>query len=119
MADETVKPWGEAWGTPWITTEGVHVTMRRRAQRVRFMDAQGQQHGPEHRNVVPAIIWANANGWIDPTVPAWLRDGMRREIAEQTVKPERFVYMHEPGCTRTSRRQRHCPLCIVATSSGE
>jgi hypothetical protein len=47
------------------------VWMWRRGQRVRFFDAQGNQVGPEHKNVVPALIYAAANCWIDPEEPWW------------------------------------------------
>lgn len=78
-------PWGEPWGpTPYITTEGVVVVLRRKAQRCRFVNHQGEVVGPEHRNVVPAIIWASANGWTDPSMPTWLANAMRDEIQKGT-----------------------------------
>jgi hypothetical protein len=60
---------GEMYGPgPHYVTQPDHtpVWMYRKGQRVRFFDKQGIQVGPEHRNVVPAIIWAAANSWIDP-----------------------------------------------------
>ena len=53
---------------PHYVTQPDHapVWMYRKGQRVRFFDEQGIQVSPEHRNVVPAVIWAAANSWIDP-----------------------------------------------------
>lgn len=56
--------------------------MRRKGQRVRFFDEAGQQVGPEHRNVAPALIYAAFQGWIDPRCPAisaMLNAGIRAE----------------------------------------
>lgn len=53
----------------YMTTKGVQVWMWRKGQKVRYYDAAGAQVGPEHRNVVPAIVWAAAEGWIDPLTP--------------------------------------------------
>jgi hypothetical protein len=43
--------------------------MWREGQRVRFYTAAGVQIGPQHANVVPAVIWAGAHAWIAPTHP--------------------------------------------------
>lgn len=51
----------------YVTTDGTPVWMWRKGQRVRFYDAAGEQVGPEHRNVCPAIVWAASNAWFDPT----------------------------------------------------
>ena len=81
----TEAKWGEPYGMPMVRGEdGAVMTMRRRAQKVRFFDEAGEQVGPEHANVVPAIIWATAQGWYDPTLPAWLTAGARAEIAANT-----------------------------------
>ena len=59
------KPYGR---TPsFVTCEGVAVTMWRKGQRVQFFDDDGNQVGPEHRNVAPAVVAAFADGWIDPS----------------------------------------------------
>lgn len=81
------KIWGRPWGdTPWQTDDGREVRMRRHRNRVRFFTASGEQVGPEHANVVSAIVWAVANGWTDPTTPAWLAREMRAEIAAGGIK---------------------------------
>lgn len=66
----------------YVTPEGVEVWMERKgnSQRVRFLDAFGNQVGPVHANVVPATTWAVLNGWRDPSSPDWWND----ETYEQT-----------------------------------
>lgn len=84
------KPWGEVWGAPFVRrSDGATVLMRRKAQRVQFFTQAGEPVGPEHRNVVPALIWAWASGspLSDPTADPVLMAGIRREIA--AGKPER------------------------------
>ena len=79
--DDYIGGWGEVWGAPMVLPGGAYVVMRRKAQRVRFAEvATGRQIGPEHKNIVPAMIWAHAQGWDDPTAPAWLNAGVKREI---------------------------------------
>ena len=81
----TEGPWGQPWGAPYITNDGVHVAMRRKGQRVRFYTLDGAvQVGHEHRNVVPAMVWAIAQGWLDTLAPDWLMSGMREEVAANT-----------------------------------
>lgn len=77
--------WGKPWGElPYLTDQGVEVYLFRKGQRCRWFTAAGEQVGPEHRNVVPALIWAYANGWHDPSNPAWLNAGIAAEIAANT-----------------------------------
>ena len=80
--DVVVTSWGEVWGAPWVHADGRIVVMRRKGQRVRFFDHKGEQIGPEHRNVVPALVWAwsDLSDLSDGTEP-WLLAGIRREIA--------------------------------------
>lgn len=73
IAPEISQPinpgFGEMYGPgPHYVTppNGIAVWMWRKGQHVRFYDEHGNQVGPEHRNVVPAIIWAAAHQWIDP-----------------------------------------------------
>jgi hypothetical protein len=64
--------WGENYGSEraaYHTSHDGSVWMHRKGQKVRFFDATGKQVGPEHRNVYPAMIWAAAAGWIDPSAP--------------------------------------------------
>lgn len=66
----------------FVTPDGVEVwTKRPKGQRTWFVDADGNQVGPVHRNLVPAHVWARANGWRDPTAPDWWNDACAREIA--------------------------------------
>jgi len=65
----------------FVTTEGVEVWIERKRQKTRFLDAQGNQVGPVHRNFVPAIFWAYAQKWRDPSSPDWLNDGCIAEVA--------------------------------------
>jgi hypothetical protein len=58
----------------YVTPDGVEVWMERKRQKVRFLDAFGNQVGPVHANVVPAVIWATLNGWRDPSAPDWWND---------------------------------------------
>lgn len=78
------EPYG---GRPYQTPDGDVVYMWRKGQRVRFYAADARQVGPEHRNVVPAVAWAHAHDWFDPTCPAWSR----------TVTTEIRVYSHPIG----------------------
>lgn len=65
--------WGEDYGcgrVAYVVPEtGICVWMFRNGQRVRFYDARGNQVGPEHKNVMPAICWASGQAWIDPSNP--------------------------------------------------
>ena len=90
-ARRTVKPlritFGAIYGDPtagpqYITDGGVTVWMWRKGQRVRFLTAEGDQVGPEHRNVFPAICAASAAGWIDPANP-WLSMACTIEVRSQ------------------------------------
>lgn len=65
----------------YVTTEGVEVWMERKHQKTRFLDAAGNQVGPMHRNLVPAVIWAAAQGWRDPGMPGWFNDEVIAEVA--------------------------------------
>lgn len=58
----------------YITPDGVEVWMERKHQKVRFLDAFGNQVGPVHANVVPAVTWAALNEWRDPSAPDWWND---------------------------------------------
>lgn len=64
-------PWGSFYACdperPSYATPDGPVWMCRKGQRVRFLDTDGVQVGPEHRNVVPAVLSAAYEGWIDPT----------------------------------------------------
>lgn len=65
----------------YVTTDGRPVWMERKGQKTRFLDAEGSQVGPVHANLVPAIIWARAHKWRDPSLPGWLNDGCIAEVA--------------------------------------
>ena len=65
----------------YVTTDGVEVWMERKCQKTRFLDARGEQVGPVHRNLVPAIVWARSQGWRDPSLPDWFNDGAIAEVA--------------------------------------
>lgn len=54
---------GARYGRPWKTGSRV-LWMFRRGQRVRWFTAGGVQVGPEQRNVVPAVCYANSQGWV-------------------------------------------------------
>jgi hypothetical protein len=73
--------WGAPYGAgPAYVTPGGPVWMRRKGQRVRFVDESGAQVGPEQANVAPAVAYALSAGWApadgqvsesdpDPTCP--------------------------------------------------
>lgn len=65
----------------YVTTDGVEVWMERKQQKTRFLDAEGNQVGPVHRNLAPAVAWARASGWRDPSLPGWFNDGAIAEVA--------------------------------------
>jgi hypothetical protein len=50
----------------YVTDQGVEVWMYRKGKKVRFFDRVANQVGPEHANVLPAMAWALANGWLTP-----------------------------------------------------
>jgi hypothetical protein len=96
-AQETSQPinpgFGQMYGRgPHYVTppNGLAVWMWRKRQRVRFYDEKGNQVGPEHKNVVPAVIWAAANGWIDPE-SVNLSIGCIVEVREQIDKRSGLV----------------------------
>lgn len=62
------------------TTEGVLVWLERKKIRTRYLDAEGNQVGPWHDNLFPALIWAAAQGWRDPSAPDWWNDGLIAEV---------------------------------------
>jgi hypothetical protein len=65
----------------YVTPDGTEVWIERKRQKTRFLDAFGRQVGPVHRNLVPAIVWARANRWRDPSLPQWFNDGVIAEVA--------------------------------------
>ncbi len=65
----------------YVTTDGVEVWIERKVQKTSFLDAEGNQVGPVHRNLVPAIVWAAAHRWRDPSSPDWLNDAVIAEVA--------------------------------------
>jgi hypothetical protein len=71
--------WGRLYGgdVPYRTPDGKLVRMFRKGQRVRFIDADGEQVGPEQSNVGPALAYAAANRWREVTGhPSHDRNGM-------------------------------------------
>lgn len=65
----------------FVTGDGVEVWMERKVQKARYLDADGNQVGPVHQNMVPAIVWARGQGWRDPSVPDWFNDQCIAEVA--------------------------------------
>jgi hypothetical protein len=65
----------------YVTADGVEVWIERKGQKTRFLDACSSQVGPIHRNLAPAIVWARAQGWRDPSLPQWFNDGVIAEVA--------------------------------------
>ena len=65
----------------YVTTDGTEVWIERKSQRTRFLDAGGNQVGPVHRNLAPAVVWARVHGWRDPSLPDWFNDGVIAEVA--------------------------------------
>ena len=47
----------------YTNDEGGELWMYRRGRKIRFFDGAANQVGPEHDNIVPAIVWAFSNGW--------------------------------------------------------
>ena len=72
----------------FVTTEGVPVRMERKGQKTRFLDAAGNQVGPVHANFVPAIVWARAQKWTDPSLPDWFNDACIAEVAAGGAAPQ-------------------------------
>lgn len=81
--------WGKVYGDTvephYITTDGVGVWMWRKGQRVRFFDAEGQEHGVEQRNVAPALVYAAWCGWRDPSHSEAFHQGLRSEVRRKTT----------------------------------
>jgi hypothetical protein len=65
----------------YVTTDGVEVWMERKRQKTRFLDVAGGQVGPVHANLGPAVCWARAQGWRDPSLPQWFNDGAIAEVS--------------------------------------
>ena len=65
----------------YVTPDGVEVWIERKHQKTRFLDAAGNQVGPVHRNLAPAVVWARVHGWRDPSLPGWFNDGAIAEAA--------------------------------------
>jgi hypothetical protein len=65
----------------YVTPDGVEVWIERKGQKTRFLDAAGEQVGPVHSNLAPAVLWARVHGWRDPTLPDWFNDGAIAEVA--------------------------------------
>lgn len=73
IAREANAPtWGSPYGGdgPAYDTPDGPVTMRRKGQKVRFYDADGNQVGPEQANVAPAAAYAADQGWTSPRLAA-------------------------------------------------
>ncbi|MHB8318119.1 MAG: toxin-antitoxin system YwqK family antitoxin [Acidimicrobiales bacterium] len=80
---------GSLYGGPMITPDGKSVSMWRKGQKVRWYDTEGDQIGPEQKNVAPAVAYALAHGWFDP------------ELAG--LRPIRSLEPDWPGFTRQIR----------------
>ena len=93
MTERTDPGFGQVYGDTrqphFITHDDVGVWMWRKGQRVRFYDAEGNEHGVEQPNVAPALVYAAWHGWRDPVAPAWLNDGSRAEARTRTRFPAR------------------------------
>lgn len=79
------KPYGDTVEPHYITLDGVGVWMYRKGQRVRFYDADGNEHGVEQKNVAPAVVYAAWCGWKDPSAPDWMNRGLQAEV-RRTVR---------------------------------
>lgn len=70
----------------YITDEGISVWIERPAkgtkgqQKTRFVDADGNQVGRIHTNLVPAIVYAAHSGWRSPGSPDWFNDAVIEEV---------------------------------------
>lgn len=64
----------------YVTTDGVEVWIERKHQKTRFLDKDGNQVGPVHRNLVPAIVWARNEGWRNPSDPDWWNDAVIADV---------------------------------------
>jgi hypothetical protein len=51
----------------YVTDQGAEVWMYRKVGKVRFYDRVANQVGPQHANVIAAMMWALANGWSNPS----------------------------------------------------
>lgn len=75
----------------YITDEGVEVWIERPAkgsrsqQKIRFVTVQGEQVGPIHANLLPAVVYASYHGWRDPSVPDWFNDAAIHEVRSNAV----------------------------------
>jgi hypothetical protein len=67
----------------YLTADGTEVWIERKHQKTRFLDSAGHQVGLVHQNLGPAIVWARAHGWRDPSMPQWFNDGAIAEVAAQ------------------------------------
>lgn len=58
----------------YVTPDGIEVWAERKQQKVRYLDAFGDQVGPTHKNLVQAVEWAALNDWRHPSDPDWWND---------------------------------------------
>lgn len=86
---------GTIYGSPetpsYLTPKGP-VWMWRKGQKVRFYTKDGEQVGPEQRNVAPAMAFADEQGWKngDPRIEA-LRPGQGLTFTRSKSASERVV----------------------------
>lgn len=73
--------WGDKSRPMFFTDSGIPVWMWRKGQRCRFFTEEGEQIGPEHRNVYPAMLSAFAAGWHDPSMSAMGNFTCRMEVS--------------------------------------
>jgi hypothetical protein len=88
----------------YVTADGTEVWIERKHQKTRFLSSAGSQVGPLHGNLGPAVAWARAHGWRDPSLPEWFNDGAIAEASGQdpranpTEPPEgRGSQCQQPG----------------------
>lgn len=73
----------EVWGH-YLLPDGRTVRLIRGSRnRTKFLDDSDKQIGPDHANVVPAIVYAAAMNWRDLDSPPWLDVAVRYEVQNQ------------------------------------
>lgn len=97
------------WGT-WSTADGTIVKAYRKGQKVRFYDADGNQHGPEQSNVAPAFAYAEANGWFNAdSVKHRFKDPRESNLRVRDDVPARRISVRE----QTGRTTREAKVAEI------
>jgi len=111
------SPYGQS--PSYVLPDGREVTMWRKGQRVRFYDADGNQVGPEQKNVAPAAAYAYSQGWRNPEMPPEHDPPNSRRWARVGVmSPDAVAHLEDRGYSPTDyvSEDRDCRMAAHAAA---